>query len=98
MMTQCPQCGSTEIIPDLIVFTDETTGGHKPAHVKLLEPEPAKRPFVWIPKEVTSGFRAAVCGACGHTQLYAANHAEILESHKKGYTGKTYSLNMIAIP
>lgn len=25
MMTQCPKCGSTEIIPDLILFGDAVT-------------------------------------------------------------------------
>lgn len=98
MITKCPECGSSEIIPNLIVFTDESTSGQKPAYVKLLEPEPAKRPFVWMPREVTSGFRAAVCGSCGHTRFYAANRAELLEAHKKGYTGQSYTAGILSIP
>lgn len=79
MMTKCPQCGSSEIVPDLIVFTEETVSGHRPAYVKLVEP--GKR----SPKEVKAGFRAAICGSCGHTQLYTKYPKEILEAHKKGY-------------
>ncbi len=28
MMTKCPACGSTEIIPDLIAFTGGTNANH----------------------------------------------------------------------
>jgi len=86
MMTKCPECGSSDIVHDMIVFTDETVSGGKPAYVKLVEPEPAKRPFLWIAQKVKADLNAANCGACGHTRLYAKNHAEILEAHKKGYT------------
>lgn len=98
MMTQCPECGSTEIVPDLIVFADDENNGLKPAHVHLVEPEPAKRPFIWIPQSVRAGFRAAVCGACGHTQLYSKQHARILEAHKKGYQSQVYITNVILPP
>jgi len=98
MMTQCPQCGSTEIVPDLIVFADEAAVGQRPVHVSLKEPEPAKRPFVWIPKEVSTGFRAAICGGCGYTQFYTKYHTEILDAYKKGYTSQTYSLNVFPAP
>lgn len=67
MMSKCPECGSTEIVPDLIVFADEAAVGQRPVHVSLKEPEPAKRPFMWIPKDVSTGFRAAICGGCGYT-------------------------------
>ena len=85
MMTKCPQCGSTEIIPDLIVFGHGASAGQLPASVTLIEPEPAKRPFVWMPKSETSGLRAAICGACGHVDLYTRYHKELLAAHKKGY-------------
>src|SRR5262245_48715487 len=95
MMTKCPQCGSRDIVSDLIVFADEATVGQNPPYVKLIEPEPAKRPFIWMAKDVKAGFRAAICGACGHTEFYTRQHAEILEAHKKGYTNQTYGLNII---
>ncbi len=98
MLTQCPACGSTEIIPDLIVFSDSAGSGQNPPFVKLVEPEPAKRPFVWMPKEVKGGFRAAVCGACGHTQFYTNQHAELLEAHKKGYTTQPYTSKILPPP
>jgi predicted nucleic-acid-binding Zn-ribbon protein len=98
MMTKCPDCGSSEIVPDLIVYTDEATSGQIPAYVKLVEPEPAKRPFIWMPQAVKTGFRAAICGACGHTQFYTKYHTEILDTYKKGYVGQPYSLGIVPIP
>ena len=98
MITKCPECGSTEIIPDLIVFADEATIGQNPPYVKLLEPEPKNRPFVWMPKEIKTGFRAAVCGACGYTRFYTKYHAELLEAHKKGYTSQSYGMTILPPP
>lgn len=86
MMKTCPECGSTEIISDLPVFSDPGLAGQSAPYVKLVEPTPAKRPFVWMPKTVATGFHAAICGACGFTQFYTKHHAEILEAHKKGFT------------
>ena len=91
MLKQCPECGSTEIILDLLVYTDEALSGERPPYVSLLEPEPSKRPFVWMPKSVSTGFRAAICGACGHTLFYTQHQTEILEAHKKGCKSQTYS-------
>ena len=88
MMTQCPECGSSEIVSDLLVCTDETVSSGKPAYVKLVEPEPPKKPFLWMAEEVKVNFYAAVCGACGYAQLYTKDHAEVLEAHKKGYASQ----------
>ncbi len=93
-MRQCPECGSTEILSDLIVFADEMLAGQLPAYVQVAEPKPAKAPFIWIPKTVTSGLRASVCGACGYTRFHASNHAEMLRASKQGYTGREYGLSM----
>ena len=76
--------GSFEGIPDLLVFADKAFGGQYPPYVQIKEPKPAKTPFIWIPKSVESGFRAAICGSCGHTRFYTKYHAELLEAHKKG--------------
>jgi predicted nucleic-acid-binding Zn-ribbon protein len=91
-MTKCPECGSTEIVPELLVFADEALTGQHPPYVELVEPEPAKRPFIWVPKTVASGFRAEVCGECGYTRFRASNHPELLKAHKQGYASQKYAL------
>jgi len=87
-MSECPECGSNEIISDLKILTEETVSGGRPAYVRLVEPEPEKRSFMWIAQEVKSEFRAAVCGNCGYTRLHATNHTDLLDAHKKGYSGQ----------
>jgi predicted nucleic-acid-binding Zn-ribbon protein len=95
MMKDCPECGSNEIVSDLLVFSGDATTSERPPYVKLVEPEPQRRPFIWLPKSVASGFRAAICGACGYTRFYTKHHAEILEAHRKGYTSPDYPLKNI---
>jgi predicted nucleic-acid-binding Zn-ribbon protein len=97
MKTTCPECGSTEIVPDLIVFADEMLAGQLPVYVQLTEPKPEKTPFLWIPKSAESGFRAAVCGQCGYTRFYASNHAALLQARKQGYEGRAYGLNRVKV-
>ena len=90
MMKACPECGSTDIIPDLLVFADEACSGQHPPYVQLMEPKPEKPPFIWSPKSVATGFRATICGSCGYTRFYTKHHAELLEAHKKGYTSQQF--------
>lgn len=97
MMQTCPECGSSEIVPDLAVFSDEAAIGLQPPYVLLKEPRPEKPPFIWSPKTAASGFRAAMCGSCGYTRFYAKNHKEILEAHKKGYTSQKYGMDVIPV-
>lgn len=87
-MKTCPKCGSTNIISNLIVLAPGQTAGGEPVHVVLEEPPPVKKPFVWMPKTAQSGFVAAVCGNCGHTEFSAPNHAALLAAHKQGYRGR----------
>ena len=96
-MKTCPECGSNEIVPNLIVFADEALSGLHPPYVQLIEPEPAKRPFVWSPKTAATGFRAAVCGECGYTRFYATNHAELLKAHKQGYASQQFVMNILKV-
>ena len=91
-MKKCVECGSKEIISDLLVFADEALSGLHPPFVKLVEPAPSKRPFIWVPNTAASGFRAEVCGECGYTQFRATNHADLLEAHKQGYASQQYAL------
>ena len=81
MMKQCPKCSSDEIISQLSVRGGE---GH-PSYVSVIEPDPEKKPFVWIPKSEQSHFRADVCDACGYTEFYAENYKALNEGRKKGF-------------
>ena len=96
-MKTCPDCGSTEIVSDLIVFADEIAAGQIPVYARLVEPAPAKKPFVWVPKSVTTGFRAEICGGCGYTRFHAANHAELLAAKKQGYSNDTSTLSRVKV-
>jgi len=89
MLTKCPECGSSDIIPDLHVNTDAANPNHKPAYVKLIEPPPVDGPAGFIPLEVKSEFHAAICGSCGYTRFYSKTHTEMWEAHNKGYTSQT---------
>lgn len=84
MMTQCPKCGSNEILHELNIRGGE---GHPP-YVDIVEPEPAKRPFIWMAQSAQSHFRADICGACGYTEFYAENFKAMNEGYKKGYRSK----------
>jgi predicted nucleic-acid-binding Zn-ribbon protein len=97
MLKACPECGSTDIVPDLLVFADEALAGQHAPYVRLIEPEPGKRPFIWKPQSVATGFRAAICGACGYTRFYTKNYAEILEAHKKGYTSQQSTMKILPL-
>jgi hypothetical protein len=97
MITKWSECGSAEIVPALIVFADGATVGLNPPYVKLLEPEPKNRPFIWMPKEVKTGFRATMCGEYGYTRFYTKQHVEILEASRKGYISQKYDLNIIPL-
>ena len=77
----CPKCGANEILSDLRIHGGEGN----PTYVSIHEPEPEKRPFVWIPKSEQSHFRAYVCGACGYTEFYAENYPALNEGRKKGF-------------
>ena len=77
MMTKCPECGSTEIVPDLIIFA-AVSGATGALAVSLVDPAQKGEP-------AHAGFRVAVCGACGHTEIYTRFYQRILDAHKKGY-------------
>ena len=81
MMTKCPVCGSTEIIPDLILFTGSSIENHL---FVILKPDKGQKG-----DEVSVGFRADVCGSCGHTEFHTKYADELLDAHKKGYVSRT---------
>lgn len=89
MITQCPTCNSTEIVSDLKLLTDDKVNTGMPLFVKLVEPEPEKKPFMWMASEIKINFHVAVCGECGYTQLYTKEYEEVLDAHKKGYQSQS---------
>ena len=97
MTNTCPECGSTDLIPDLLVFADEALSGGHPPYVQLMEPKPEKLPFIWSPKSVATGFRATICGSCGFTRFYTKHYAEMLEAHKKGYASQNVTMKILSV-
>ncbi len=77
MMTQCPQCGSKDIIPDLIVLA-RVAGDAGQIGVTMEHPKGKDEP-------ASVGVRVAVCGACGHAELYTRFPKDLLDAYKKGY-------------
>ena len=94
-MSNCPECGSADIVSELLVFSDEALAGLHPPYVRLVEPRPEKVPFIWVPKSVSTGFRASICGNCGLTRFYTKQHAEILDAQRKGYRSQPFATSDI---
>ena len=80
----CPKCGSNEILTELRI----RGGQSHPPYVDISEPEPANRPFIWVPKSEQSQFTAYVCGGCGYTEFYAVNYKAMNEGYKQGHRSK----------
>lgn len=97
MMQKCPECGSSEVISDLIVFADQELAGQIPVYVQLTEPKPEKAPFLWLPKTAESGLRAAVRGECGCTRFYATKHAELLQARKQGFVPRENGISRLKV-
>jgi len=77
----CPKCGSKDLIPDLIVYAQAEHGG--PIFVELEEPAPEKGGLFRKVNRVNTNFKSVICGACGYAELYAGNHAAMLDAYKK---------------
>jgi len=43
----------------------------------------AKSPGAWLSPLITRELRAAVCGACGHTELYIEDPRELVEAARR---------------
>jgi len=80
MMTKCPKCGSTEIVPELILYGNLHTG-KKPARVILVDPSRKD-------DDVVVGFYADICGSCGYTEFFTKKANLLLEAHKKGFVSQ----------
>ncbi len=77
MMTKCPQCGSMEIIPDLILLS---SAGGMVGSARVVMVDPSGKG-----DDVVVGFRADVCGSCGYTEVRTKFAQDLLNAHKKGY-------------
>ncbi len=77
MMTNCPKCGSTEIIQDLILLS-AAAGDVGTARVILVDPSGKG-------EKVRVGFRTDICGNCGYAEFYTKYASDLLNAHKKGY-------------
>lgn len=78
MMTECPKCGSAEIVPDLLLFTGYDMQQVNVAYVSMEDPERKEA-------NVEVGFRVDVCGDCGYSELRTKWHEDLLEARKKGF-------------
>ena len=83
-LSACPKCQSTDILPPLPVYGQQSTL-EPPLMAVLLEPEPAKRPFVWVQGTQRTYFHASICGRCGYSELYATEPQKLLDAYRKGY-------------
>ncbi len=81
----CPKCGSQEIMKDLVITDTDEHGNGKALSLYIDEPEPAKRPFIYVPKGAGGILRAWICASCGYSELYTDNLAALFESYKKAH-------------
>ena len=80
MMDECPKCGSTEIMPDLVLWTNYDSDRHI-TYVALDNPK-KKRDFIEV------GFRADVCGACGCTEMHTNSFSELRAAWNNGFKSR----------
>jgi hypothetical protein len=76
----CSRCQSNEVLAPVRLQHHNSL-----PYVEIIEPEPAKRPFIWQPQTVKSNFVAFICGACGYSEFYADNFQNLNEGRKKGF-------------
>ena len=81
---QCPKCGSSEIMSDVLV-RDVGDHGPYPLRVHVEEPEPPSHGFIWMPKTANGEIRAWICRQCGFTELYKNNLEELYQIYKLGH-------------
>jgi predicted nucleic-acid-binding Zn-ribbon protein len=76
--TQCPKCGSADVIPGIDVVAD-VSDGMGPLMLAL-EARPTALVFKGLQKV---RLYATVCGSCGFTELCAPNARELLGAYRK---------------
>ena len=89
MMTQCPGCGSDEIVSDLTAYSHHLRAtALQTSFLHVLLGDPARRG-----PPMALGFRAAICTACGHADLYTKHFRELGDAVKNGYTNVELDLS-----
>lgn len=75
-MKKCPECGSEKIIPDAMV----STSGHKESIRVSTDAVPEAIVFK---ERQYSTVKAAVCGNCGFTALYAEDPDTLWSAYQR---------------
>ena len=78
MERECPNCGSSEVIPSVRVI-DRSDSGVQALSILIAE-KPQAAVFRGWRKFALS---ARVCGACGYTELYVSDPHGMRESHER---------------
>jgi hypothetical protein len=85
-MDRCVKCQSDKIIPDLAVVD-------RSGHMIQLGVDVFEKPDALAFKGTHSDdFRARVCGACGHVELYLRNAAELYNVYRTAAKRNTLGL------
>lgn len=77
MMTECPKCGATEIVQDLLLLAGY---GDEPGNLAYVGMVPEGKG-----ETIEVSFRIDVCGNCGYSEMRTKFYADLLEASKKGY-------------
>jgi predicted nucleic-acid-binding Zn-ribbon protein len=80
----CPKCNSPRVVPNLPVHPEIT----RVVYCNIAEPADKTR-FIQKVSSVRSELRAWICGACGYTEIYASQHAELAAGYEKGWRDGT---------
>ena len=72
----CPKCGSLEVIPRVDIY-DPSNLGAGVIHVRVDSVPRA----IQSRGTVLSALKAAVCGSCGHAEMYVEEPAELYEAY-----------------
>jgi predicted nucleic-acid-binding Zn-ribbon protein len=78
MMNECPKCGGTEIVQDLLLFTGYDMQQVNIAYVSMEDPGGKE-------ENVEVAFRVDVCGACGYSEMRTKWHQDLLDASRKGF-------------
>jgi predicted nucleic-acid-binding Zn-ribbon protein len=80
----CPKCNSRHVVPGLPVHPDST----HTAYCRITAPAD-KAKLLQRVGSVKSELYAWICGACGYTELYATQHAELAAGYQQGWRDGT---------
>lgn len=79
--TNCPKCGSNDVIPDVRILDAFGTG---PEAKQSLQVEVHENPGAWLFKGTQrNALRANICGQCGFAELYVKDAHELLDAYRK---------------